>query len=100
MAVTEKGEEYFKDEAFDKNTYTDACSREFRNLNQGVIDDYIKEQSKLVDKSHTGYILIPAFQSGSRDEVIQNVYQSFTFAKVHDNLRNFTLGSKCETHLR
>ena len=58
-----KGEEYFKDEVFDENTYTDACFREFRNLNQGVIDDYIKEQSKLVDKSHTGYILIPAFQS-------------------------------------
>ena len=56
MAVTEKGEEYFKDEAFDKNTYTDACSREFRNLNQGVIDDYIREQSKLIDKSHPGYI--------------------------------------------
>ena len=90
LVVTEKGEEYFKDEIFDENTYTDACFREFRTLNQSVIDEYLKEQSKLADKKHTGYILIPAFQSGSRDEVIQNVYQSFTFAKVHDNLRNFT----------
>ena len=86
---TQNGDEIYKDEMFDENSYTDACFKEFRNLNQGVMDDFINQQGKLVDKSKTGYIMIPHFQSGPRDEVIQNIYQSFTFAKVWDRVRRF-----------
>ena len=68
----------------DPDTFNKEIFQHFRNVNNELKQTIISEYQKVLDPRTAGYIDLPPYQPGTRQDVLTNVYQSFSCVKITD----------------
>lgn len=68
----------------DPDTFNKEIFQHFRKVNNELKQTIITEYQRVLDTRTAGYIDLPPYQPGTRQDVLNNVYQSFACVKITD----------------
>ena len=84
LVTTKNGETFVKDEVFDEALFNTEVFSSFRDVNTQLKREIREQGYKMLDPKLSACVDIPPYQSGSRHETLQNVYQSFALHSIYD----------------